>query len=195
MNLQTRVKNILIQPASEWTVIAAEPTDVMGLYRNYILILAAIPAVSLFVGLAVFGAPYIGRLAMGGALSGAITAYVRTLISVLIAAVIIEKLAATFGASGTTAQALKLVAYACTPVWLAGVFFLIWFLSAPASLIAAIYAVYLFYLGVAPVMKTPADKVIPYMLVSAIAIIVVWVVLGLLMAAMGFISGGYGSMF
>jgi len=49
MNLQTRVKNILTQPASEWTVIAAEPTDVMGLYRNYIVILAAIPAVCLFV--------------------------------------------------------------------------------------------------------------------------------------------------
>ena len=60
---------------------------------------------------------------------------------------------------------------------------------------AAIYAIYLFYLGVGPVMKTPADKVIPYMLLSALAIIVVWIILGLLMAAMGFISGGYGGMF
>ncbi len=195
MNLQTRVKNILTQPASEWTVIAAEPTDVMGLYRNYILILAAIPAVCLFVGLAAFGAPYIGQLAIGGALGGAITAYVRTLVSVFIAAVIVEKLAPTFGASGGTAQALKLVAYAYTPVWLAGVFFLIWFLSVPASLIAAIYAVYLFYLGLVPVMKTPADKVIPYMVVSAIVIICISVVLGLLMGAMGLISGSYGNMF
>ena len=195
MILQTRVKNILLQPASEWTAIAAEPMDVMGLYRNYILILAAIPSVCLFVSLGVFGAPYIGRLGMGGALGGAITAYVRTLVSVLIAAVIVEKLAPTFGSRGDTAQALKLVAYACTPVWLAGVFYLIWFLWAPAGLIAAIYAIYLFYLGVGPVMKTPADKVIPYMLVSALAIVVVWVILGLLMAAMGFISGGYGGMF
>ena len=105
----------------------------MGLYRNYILILAAIPSVCLFVSLGVFGAPYIGRLGMGGALGGAITAYVRTLVSVLIAAVIVEKLAPTFGSRGDTAQALKLVAYACTPVWLAGVFYLIWFLAAPAN--------------------------------------------------------------
>jgi hypothetical protein len=195
MNLQTRVTNILTRPASEWTVIAAEPTDVMGLYRNYILILAAIPAVCLFVSLAVLGAPYIGRLAMAGALGGAISAYVRTLVTVLIAAVIIEKLAPTFGSSGNTAQALKLIAYAYTPVWLAGVFFLIWLLSGPASLIAVIYAIYLFYLGLTPVMKTPADKVIPYMLVSALVVIVVSVVLGLLMTAMGLISGGYGSMF
>jgi len=31
--------------------------------------------------------------------------------------------------------------------------------------------------------------------VSALAIVVVWIILGLLMAAMGFISGGYGGMF
>jgi hypothetical protein len=194
MTLQTRVKNILLQPASEWTVIAAEPTDVMGIYRDYILILAAITPVCLFVSLAIFGGPYIGRLAAGGALGGAITAYVRTLVSVFIAAVIIEKLAPTFSAHGNTAQAVKLVAYACTPIWLAGVFALIWILWAPATFIAAIYAIYLFYLGLGPVMKTPPDKLIPYMLVSALVIVVISVVLGLLMAAMGFISGGY-SMF
>jgi hypothetical protein len=121
--------------------------------------------------------------------------YVRTLVSVLIAAVIIEKLAPTFGSGGNTAQALKLVAYACTPVWLAGVFFLISILWAPASLIGMIYAIYLFYLGLTPVMKTPADKVIPFMIVSAVVIILVSFVLGLLMAAMGFISGSYGSVF
>jgi hypothetical protein len=179
MNLQTRVKNILTQPASEWAVIAAEPTDVVGVYRNYILILAAIPAVCLFVALSAFG--------------GAITMYVRTLVSVLIAAVIIEKLAPTFGSKGGTVQALKLVAYAYTPMWLAGVFFLILTLAAPASLIAMIYAIYLFYLGLTPVMKTPADKVIPFMIVSAVVIILVSFALGLLMTAMGF--GSYGSLF
>ena len=189
------MKNILVQPMSEWQVIAAEPTDVVGLYRNYILILAAIPAVSLFLGLVLFGAPFIGPFAVGGALTGAITIYVRALVSVLIAALIIEKLAPTFGSSGSTAQALKLVAYACTPVWLAGVFFLFWVLAGPASLIAMIYAIYLFYLGLTPVMKTPRDKVIPYMLVSAVVIIVVTILLRLLMAALGFVTGSYSSMF
>ena len=183
MNLQTRVKNILLQPASEWPLIAAEPADVMGLYRNYIAILAAIPAVCLFLSLVMFSPV--------GALTGAIASYVITLVSVLISAVIIEKLAPSFGSSGDTAQALKLVAYASTPVWLAGVFRLVWFLAPLAALIAGLYAIYLFYLGLTPVMKTPKDKVIPYMLVSALVIIVVTVVLGMLMAAMGFMAGGY----
>lgn len=192
MNLQTRVKNILVQPASEWPVIAAEPTDAIGLYKNYILILAAIPAVCLFLSVAT---SFAGVFPLGGALSGAIALYVRSLVSVLIAAVIIEKLAPSFGSSGDTVQALKLVAYAHTPVWLAGVFFLVWFLSPVATLIAAIYAIYLFYLGLPPLMKTPTDKVIPYMLVSALVIFIVTFVLGAIMATMGFVTGAYGRMY
>lgn len=193
MNLQARVRNILVQPASEWSEIAAESTDVAGLYRNYILILAAIPAVCIFLGFAAFGAPVVGRLSAASALSTAITTYVQTLVSVLIAALIIEKLAPTFGSHGNTAQALKLVGYAYTPVWLAGVFFLFWFLAAPAALIAGLYAIYLFYLGLTPVMKTPTDKVIPYMVVSALALIVVSVLLRMVMTAMG--AATYGGMF
>ena len=194
MNLQKRVTNILIQPASEWPAIAAEPTDGMGLYKNYILILAAIPAVCLFLSVAT---SFAGVFPLGGALSGAIALYVQSLVSVLIAAVIIEKLAPTFGSSGDTVQALKLVAYANTPVWLAGVFYLVRFLSPAAMLIALLYAIYLFYLGLPPLMKTPKDKVIPYMLVSALVIIIVTFVLGAIMAAMGFVTGafGYGRMY
>lgn len=173
MNLYARVRNILVQPEREWPAIAAEPTDLAALYRDYILMLAAIPAVCLFLGLAVLGAPYIGRFALSGALSGAILLYVRTLIGVLIAAFIIGKLAPTFNSSGDTAQALKVVAYAYTPVWLAGVFRLSWALSTPATLIASLYAIYLFYLGLAPVMQTPTDRIVPYMLVSAMAIFIV----------------------
>jgi hypothetical protein len=190
MNLQTRVKNILVQPASEWPAIAAEPTDAMGLYRNYILILAAIPAVCLFLSVASFGV-----FTLGGALSGAIAMYVQSLVSVLIAAVIIEKLAPSFGSSGDTVKALKLVAYSYTPIWLAGVFQLVWFLSPAATLIAMLYAIYLFYLGLPPLMKTPTDKVIPYMLVSALVIVIVSIVLSVIMAAMGLVTGARGRMF
>ena len=104
------------------------------------------------------------------------------------------KVKGRFKASGGVREAVALVAYASTPIWLAGIFYMFVPL-APFVLVGTLYAIYLFYLGVGPVMKTPADKVIPYMLLSALAIIVVWIILGLLMAAMGFISGGYGGMF
>ena len=62
------------------------------------------------------------------------------------------------------------------------------------TLLAALYAIYLFYLGLAPVMKTPADKVVPYMIVSAIVIVLVYVCVGAIIGAIAGVSM-YGRMF
>ena len=183
MNLQTRVVNILTKPASEWPVIAAEPSDVNGLYRNYIVMLAAIPAVCTFLGLMVIGVPFFGSYGFSAALVAGIMSYVSTLASVYIAALIIEKLAPNFDSTGDTAQALKLVAYASTPVWIAGVLHLVPLLGI-LTILALLYAIYLFYLGVAPVMKTPNDKVLPYMVVSAVVVVVVTVCLQFLLTTL-----------
>ena len=120
--------------------------------------------------------------------------YCVSLAGAYIAAVVIEKLGPTFASSGSTVQALKMVAYASTPVWVAGVAHVIPVLSALVTLVAAVYAIYLFYLGLPPVMKTPQDKVVPYMLVSALAIIVVNIVLGLIVGAVMGMGYGYGRM-
>src|SRR5262249_2385512 len=176
MNLQTRVVNILTKPAAEWQVIAAESADIKSLYTNYIMILAAIPAVSTFLGTLFLGAAF-GFYGFSGALVGGVLNYVGTLVSVIICAFIIEKLAPTFDSRGDTAQALKLVAYASTPVWVAGVLHVVPPLGV-LILLAAIYAVYLFYLGLPPVMKTPADKVVAFMIVAAIIVIIVYFVIG-----------------
>ena len=55
MNLQTRVINILSKPAQEWPVIASEATDVAALYKEYIMLLAAIPAICGFLGMMLIG--------------------------------------------------------------------------------------------------------------------------------------------
>jgi hypothetical protein len=183
MNLQARVVNILTRPAAEWPVIAAEPSDVSSLYTNYIVLLAAIPAVCTFLGLTIIGVPFFGGYGFSAALVAGIMSYVGTLASVYIAALIIEKLAPNFDSRGDTAQALKLVAYASTPVWVAGVLHLVPLLGV-LIILAALYAVYLFYLGLTPVMKTPSDKVLPYMIVSAIVVIVVSVCLSFLLRAL-----------
>jgi hypothetical protein len=72
-----------------------------------------------------------------------------------------------------------------TPVWIAGVLNLVPAL-APLQFIAGLYAIYLFYLGLPAVLKTPTDKVIPYMLVSAVVIILVTIVIG---AVVGTLTG------
>ena len=179
MDLQQRVIDILTRPKEEWGVIASEPTDVPTLYREYICLLAAIPAICRFVGLTLIGVPTFlaGYLRIGfvAGLVHLIVSYVFSLISIFVAAFIVEKLAPTFQSKGDLVQSLKMVAYASTPVWLAGILSLYPPLSA-LMLIAGIYAIYLYYLGLPGVMQTPPDKVIPYMIVSALVIIVVSVV-------------------
>jgi hypothetical protein len=191
--LTTRVTNILKQPAQEWPVIAAEPADVASLMSGYAAPLAAIPAICRWIGMSVIGMslPFMGTYRVGivRGLVGAIVSWVFALVGAYIGAIVIEKLAPTFKSSGGTVQALKLVVYASTPVWVAGVLNLIPALS-PLIIIAALYAVYLFYLGLPAVMKTPSDQVIPYMIVAAIVIIVITLCLGLVAAAIS----GVGSM-
>lgn len=188
MNLQERVTRILTQPKGEWPVIEAETTDVAGLYRSYIALLAAIPAICGFIGMVVIGVtlPFVGRYryTIAEGLRVEIFQYLGTLIACFVAAFIVSKLAPTFSSRENTVQALKLVAYANTPVWIAGVLNLIPMLSV-LVIFAALYAVYLFYLGVPVLMKTPQEKVIPYMVVSVIVIIVVWFVIAMILGLAG----------
>jgi hypothetical protein len=180
-SIQTRVINILTKPVDEWRVIAVEPASVQGLLRDYAAPLAAIPAVCQFIGFSFVGV-FGFRIGVVQGLTGAILSWVFALVGAWIAAIVVEKLAPTFQSSGTTVQALKLVVYANTPVWVAGVLNLIPGLGV-LIIIAALYAIYLFYVGLPPVMATPAEKVIPYMVVAAIVIIIISFVLGAIAAA------------
>jgi hypothetical protein len=116
--------------------------------------------------------------------------YALSLASVIAAAMVIEWLAPKFKSSGDTVQALKQVAYASTPVWLAGIFNISLAL-APLTIIAVLYAVYLFYLGLPSVMRTPPDQVVPYMAVSAIAILALNLAITLLIGGVGIQTYGY----
>jgi hypothetical protein len=174
MTLTTRIIGILTSPRVEWTRIAAEPRDIRATYRHYIAILAAIPAVGVFLGLA--------RFSVGAGISGGLTTYLSGLITPLVAAVIVEQLAPRFRSSGDTAQALKLVAYAGTPIWLAGILYVAAAFS-PLVLLAALYSIYLFYLGLTPMMKTPPDTAVPFMVVSALAFLALNIVMNFFIQA------------
>jgi hypothetical protein len=191
-NLQTRVVNILTKPKQEWPAIAAEPRDIAGLYSKYIVLLAAIPPICGAIGNSVIGisVPFVGhyRTPFVSSIVGAVIQYVLVLVGVYLSAFIVAKLAPSFQSEADVAQAAKLVAYSWTPAWVAGVLLLIPAL-APIAALVSLYCIYLMYLGVSPLMKTPADKVIVYLIVSAVVAIVVYLVVGaiagVLLVAMG----------
>ncbi len=191
-NLQKRVTNILLKPKEEWPIIAAEPKDIAGLYTKYIVLLAAIPAVCRLIGSVVIGTPlpFVGwyRVGLGYALTNAIVTYVLTLVGVFVSAFVVAKLAPSFQSEPDVAQALKVIAYSWTPAWVAGVLLLIPALGLITAL-ASLYGIYLMYLGLGPVLKTPPDKTIIYMVVSAVVLIVVYFVIGMITLAV--VGTGY----
>jgi len=180
MELPTRIINLLTNPRDEWDAIANEATDITSLYREYIGLLAIIPALCTFIGLCVVGVrvPFLGvtvRTPMTEGILHLIVWYLFSLASVHLSALIVEKLAPSFQSRGDTLQAVKLVGFAATPVWLAGVFSVVPSLSM-LSLIAGLYAIYLFYVGVGVLMQTPAEKALSYMVVAGLVVVVVHIV-------------------
>lgn len=187
MDLVPRIQGILLKPKEEWGKIKDEQTTIKDLFLPYVIILAAIPAVAQFIGWAVVGGmriPYIGRSIVGRTFMYSIFFYILSLVGVYVVGMIINMLAPNFASKQNPVNAMKLVVYSYTPMWLAGILYLIPFL-APLALLASLYGLYILYLGFdANLMDTPKDKVMTYFVVSLLIAIVVlavvnWVLMGI----------------
>ena len=195
MNLVDRVKNILLQPKTEWAAIEPEKTDPKTLYTTYICILALIPAVASFIGTALIVSFFAGRIGLGFALVAAVTQYVLGLVMVFVVAFIADALATSFDGQKNLDQALKLTAYAMTAAWVAGIFAIVPILGWLLSLLGSLYSLYLFYLGAPVMMKVPEPKAVGYTIVVVLVAIVIGAVIGMInagilgMGAVGMMGG------
>lgn len=195
MNLVDRVKNILLQPQSEWKAIEPEQTDPQSLYTNYIVILALIPAVASLLGTAFIASFFGGRIGLGFVLGAAIMQYVLSLVMVFVVAFIADVLAPSFDGQKNLNQALKLTAYAMTAAWVAGVFTIVPILGWLLSLLGGLYSLYLFYLGAPLLMKVPAAKTVGYTVVVVLVAIIIGLIIGMInasilgMGAVGMMGG------
>ena len=182
MNLVERVKRILLSPKTEWEVIDAEPTTPAELYTRYIMPLAAIGPLAQLIGYSVFGitVPFAGtyRVPIGSAITQAIVMYVLALAGTYVLALIIDALAPTFSGQRSQIQALKLAAYSLTASWIAGIFALVPGLRILTLL--GLYSLYLLYLGIPVLMKSPREKAVGYTVVVIIAAIVLSIITGVI---------------
>ncbi|HUL95766.1 MAG TPA: Yip1 family protein [Usitatibacter sp.] len=195
MNLVDRVKNILLTPKTEWGVIAGENTPQKDLMIGYVLPLAAFAAVMAFLSMYVVSAMFGGffHMSLMWALMMAVYRFIMAFIAVFVIAFIVDALAPSFGGTKNMQQATKVVAYSFTAAWIGSVFSIIPFLGWLLSLLAALYCIYLLYLGLPPLMKNPEDKTIGYAAVVIIVSFVVMIVIsaiGTAMSAGGMIGAG-----
>jgi hypothetical protein len=88
--------------------------------------------------------------------------YLLALVSAYLLSLVIAVLAPLFGGRGGRLQALKLVAYAMTALWLAGVFAVYPTLGLPMTVLGALYSLYALYLGLEKVMHASAERTLTY---------------------------------
>jgi hypothetical protein len=187
MKLVQRATNISLKPKSEWEVIATEPTSTADLYKHYILPLAAIGPVAMFIAMSGIGIsiPFMGtiRVPVGIGLSTALSQYVLALASLYLIALVINGLAPRFGGEKNVNQALKLAAYASTPAWIAGALQVLPSLSV-IVLLAGLYSLYVLYVGMPVMMKTPQDRAVGYAAVTVVCVILLSIAASAVTAAL-----------
>lgn len=144
--------------------------------------LAAIPAIANLIGYSLIGMTYMGisfRMPFVNTLFYSIMTYIFTLVGIIVVAFIINALAPQFSSQADMVNAVKLVVYSYTPMWIASILFIIPMLSV-LVLIASLYGLYLFYVGLPILMDTPPEKRLVYFIVIIVVTIVVYVIVGLL---------------
>lgn len=165
MSIVARAKAISLRPQSEWPVIAAEPTSAAAIFTGYIAPLAAIGPVALVIGMSIVGVgiPFVGtyRAPLGTSIVQAVVTFVLVLIGVAIMSAIAGALAPTFGGRRDSLAALKLVGYAYTPAFIAGILGLFPPLSF-LEIFAGLWTLYVFYKGAPALFMSAPDKALAF---------------------------------
>lgn len=186
MSIVDRVKNILLNPKTEWEVIKGESTTVADLIKNYAMILAAIPAIAGFIGYSLFGMNLGFRtlsIPVSYSIGWMILTYVFAIVGVFVVGYVIDFLAPTFGSQKDLVSSMKVAVYSYTASWVAGILSLFPILGVLGFLLG-LYSLYLLYLGLKTVKEVPQDKMVVYFIAIIVAVIILSLIIGSIVSAL-----------
>ncbi len=157
------VWGLFTNPRKEWESIRDDECTIGKCYAAHVLILAAIPAISGFIGTTQFGWS-IGagdpvKLSVQSAGTIAVLYYLAMLVGVFSMGWMIQWMADTYGAKPMLSQSVVLTAYTATPLFLIGLMELypVLWLNMVVGIPALAYTVYLLYTGV-PIMMGISEE-------------------------------------
>jgi Yip1 domain len=190
MNLIERVKNILITPKPEWDVINGETATPPSLLTTYVLPLAVVAA----AGSLLKGLLFAGTFGFKYFIIAAVIAFIAQVAGYYISTYVIDMLAPSFGSEKDLGKSAQLVAYSGTPSYVASLLSFIPVLGMLIALAGWVYGIYLMYLGIGPLKKTPEDKKVVYMIVAFVIMIAVYFIISAILGAILFASLGFGGL-
>ncbi|MBX7136935.1 MAG: YIP1 family protein [Oligoflexia bacterium] len=186
--LIARSKAILFNPTTVWQDLKNDSMGIPELYKRWILPMAGLPALCGFLGLVIFGkhVPFIGTFRPGivSAFGGQLMAFVMSLVGAYLFAFIADKLAPKFEGSTNLVSCLKMVAFAATPSYIAGLFNILPSLGINGllALVGGLYGLYLIWNAIPVMTGVPEAKRLPYFAVTIVVSIIAGIVLSVLFA-------------
>jgi len=171
---------LVMNPKAFMTARADTAPSVMSTITNYVAILAVIPFLFTLLGDLIF--PKLGHHA-AYAIGAGIVSYIFALVSVAIVGFVLYWLAPRFSSLADQNRATKLTSYVYTPVFLIAILNIIPSLAI-LNLLALLYGLYILYVGLPIVLKTPQNKVVSYVVAILIATIVLYIILALIAAGL-----------
>ena len=155
---------LFVNPKREWVSIRNDECTVGKCYALHVMVLAAIPAISGFIGTTQFGWQ-IGagdpvKLTVQSAGMIAIMYYFAMLVGVYAIGWMIHWMGKTYDADVPLAQCVVLAAYTATPLFLIGIMELypVLWLNMVVGIVALSYTVYLLFSGVPIMMDISEDR-------------------------------------
>lgn len=181
MDIVARAKGLLMNPMQEWSITAAEPADLAGLFKSYVVPLAALPKMAGVIGTGLMG---FGGLGFGAVIGSAVVGYVLALTGIFVPAKIIELLAPRFGGPADPVAAIKLAAYAPTASWVGGAFLIIPWIGWIPALAGGLFSLFFFYVGTPTVMRVPKERVMGFAISVVLLAVLVNILVGAIIATL-----------
>ncbi len=176
-------KQFILSPKSEWEVVKSDKDTAHQHVMKYVLPLALISAVAIFIGVGLIGYRVLGyRIqSVSGGLAQAIMSLASILIGVYLSGFVIHKLAPTFDTTVSLDKAVKLVGFSYTAILLAGVLNIFPPLAF-LTFLGGLYSLYILYIGFKPMTNVSDEKSTSYFIVSLLVIVGVYVIIGVVLA-------------
>jgi Yip1 domain len=158
------VFGVMVNPVLEWQKIAALPDKEIKKLLLYPIFMALLPAVAFYVGTTSFGWKILGgevtKLTPESGIPLAILFYIALISSVVFIGWMMDWMSKTYSATSFPIKGVVFIGYACTPIFLAGLFgfYPVWWFDLILATAACGYAIRLIYLGVPAMMKVSEDR-------------------------------------
>ncbi len=182
-----RLKNLILNPKTEWEVIELEGHTKEQLINRYALPLMLMVALSSIIGDTIFQSRL--TFSIAAIIFKALFVIGIAYTGMYISAIIITELATSFNSKKDINSCYRLVIYSLSAYFAISVITnLLPFLS--ELYILGLYSIYLFWVGSTTVLNTPEDNKVGFVVVSNLIIIGVFSILTLILGAI--LTGIFG---